>query len=100
DGIRDRNVTGVQTCALPIFSFSVVTNCLKQTEYGKSPFSLKLLMISFDCFSTSSNVSFPYRCWLPTTNQNSFLSNFSISSLPLYTDFIFTSNNYHCSFFT
>src|SRR5699024_11956454 len=28
DGIRDRNVTGVQTCALPILFFSVVrVNC-------------------------------------------------------------------------
>src|SRR5699024_11247320 len=24
DGIRDRNVTGVQTCALPIFLFAVI----------------------------------------------------------------------------
>src|SRR5699024_11935804 len=29
DGIRDRNVTGVQTCALPIF-----TSNIQQTEHG------------------------------------------------------------------
>src|SRR5699024_11521060 len=34
DGIRDRNVTGVQTCALPIFiiaTASVIPNCWKKT---------------------------------------------------------------------
>src|SRR5207249_5359335 len=27
DGIRDRNVTGVQTCALPIFGFLLLIGC-------------------------------------------------------------------------
>src|SRR5207248_3819998 len=29
DGIRDRTVTGVQTCALPIFPWSQITNFVK-----------------------------------------------------------------------
>src|SRR5699024_12125642 len=40
DGIRDRNVTGVQTCALPILS-AQITKILKsriflKTEHGKT----------------------------------------------------------------
>src|SRR5699024_11542031 len=37
DGIRDRNVTGVQTCALPIFlsDFCAILHCLK-TVSGQS----------------------------------------------------------------
>src|SRR5207249_9164209 len=31
-GIRDRNVTGVQTCALPIYLLRVVTNYLKPLD--------------------------------------------------------------------
>src|SRR5699024_11931872 len=37
DGIRDRNVTGVQTCALPIYSYSGTTpaafDCSGYTSY-------------------------------------------------------------------
>src|SRR5699024_11864167 len=42
DGIRDRNVTGVQTCALPIFL------C----------YFLKVSSRSFDCLIHSSSLSF------------------------------------------
>jgi len=27
DGIRDRDVTGVQTCALPIFNMIIISRC-------------------------------------------------------------------------
>src|SRR5699024_11760237 len=37
DGIRDRNVTGVQTCALPIFFLTLtVRNVYDGTELNKS----------------------------------------------------------------
>src|SRR5699024_11781425 len=40
DGIRDRNVTGVQTCALPIYTHSV-------EQMGQSPDFRKKLWIAF-----------------------------------------------------
>src|SRR5437868_11015903 len=33
DGIRDRNVTGVQTCALPIYQDSIFTNSVNQKPF-------------------------------------------------------------------
>src|SRR5699024_12231963 len=40
DGIRDRNVTGVQTCALPIYEFNWQKNHWKSLEsaYRASPY--------------------------------------------------------------
>jgi len=37
DGIRDVAVTGVQTCALPIYQVEIetLTTWLKATDYGK-----------------------------------------------------------------
>src|SRR5699024_11818806 len=32
DGIRDRNVTGVQTCALPIYEMSRPSNCVNRPK--------------------------------------------------------------------
>src|SRR5699024_11825621 len=40
DGIRDRNVTGVQTCALPIYN-PTVTEAVTTAKSIKIPFSLK-----------------------------------------------------------
>src|SRR5699024_12014546 len=40
DGIRDRNVTGVQTCALPI-SFLISTDWLKVTSRVPLPISTR-----------------------------------------------------------
>src|SRR5699024_11836957 len=37
DGIRDRNVTGVQTCALPIFCGGCRNATTKQTHRGPRP---------------------------------------------------------------
>src|SRR5699024_11222107 len=34
DGIRDRNVTGVQTCALPIYQYQLHGCKLKREQYG------------------------------------------------------------------
>src|SRR5699024_11631611 len=34
DGIRDRNVTGVQTCALPIYFYSKQGNVIQPIEPG------------------------------------------------------------------
>src|SRR5699024_4444624 len=36
DGIRDRNVTGVQTCALPIFILSIMLVTQKQSNHEAS----------------------------------------------------------------
>src|SRR5699024_5953193 len=78
DGIRDRNVTGVQTCALPICETpdEHYKKSLKKQEYGvPDPLSLKLLVdqggihpvtakagsvIFFDCntmHGSASNIS-------------------------------------------
>src|SRR5207249_7782948 len=35
DGIRDRNVTGVQTCALPIFFRKTICACILESEKRK-----------------------------------------------------------------
>src|SRR5699024_11229931 len=43
DGIRDRNVTGVQTCALPILCFMLVLILLRKT----TKLLLLILMVSF-----------------------------------------------------
>src|SRR5699024_11755608 len=40
DGIRDRNVTGVQTCALPILEEAIHAVRLDSTFLERSPFDL------------------------------------------------------------
>src|SRR5437868_14435315 len=37
DGIRDRNVTGVQTCALPISNAGAATSCAKASAWTGWP---------------------------------------------------------------
>src|SRR5699024_11296286 len=50
DGIRDRNVTGVQTCALPIFQKRLEYEKDKQTERINGDFSnnFKTKLFNFD----------------------------------------------------
>src|SRR5699024_5339366 len=52
--IRDRNVTGVQTCALPIFSATLSNNSLKFNSFFCSPkikFANSIIDIFFNCSS-------------------------------------------------
>src|SRR5699024_11570820 len=50
DGIRDRNVTGVQTCALPILGISYVLR-------SSLTYDLTVLSATFRCSYLSSNQS-------------------------------------------
>src|SRR5699024_12654349 len=50
DGIRDRNVTGVQTCALPIYCFTGILRCLFRLP---SP-GASMLTSPVDCFPSIS----------------------------------------------
>src|SRR5699024_12193822 len=43
DGIRDRNVTGVQTCALPIYDFGVFESASEEERAGAAAFLAYLL---------------------------------------------------------
>src|SRR5699024_11820828 len=56
DGIRDRNVTGVQTCALPIFFFSSFKSLVKSLELSACPTVLdtciNCLIVSLICLSS------------------------------------------------
>src|SRR5699024_12052285 len=64
DGIRDRNVTGVQTCALPIFNGATFSF---DPIYNPDTFSMKVVMgavsiavlsfLGFDAISTLSEES-------------------------------------------
>src|SRR5699024_12148434 len=67
DGIRDRNVTGVQTCALPILTIITVPflmKLLKKEVRIKGHFDIKgiILMsvgiVFFMLFTTSYSISF------------------------------------------
>src|SRR5437868_10180271 len=68
DGIRDRNVTGVQTCALPILRITIrralrsgssfaTANCLSPTACPKGPVSFELGPTSFARRSRTSILS-------------------------------------------
>src|SRR5207249_8421261 len=46
DGIRDRNVTGVQTCALPILK-SAVANAQQAAQRQNTPFDADTLRVSY-----------------------------------------------------
>src|SRR5438067_8587398 len=54
DGIRDRNVTGVQTCALPI-SFSTVQYSGQAHSKGKVPIFGKILCTEQWCQQKQDN---------------------------------------------
>src|SRR5699024_11724181 len=41
DGIRDRNVTGVQTCALPILSDSEIAGKILESHYHMTDFTVQ-----------------------------------------------------------
>src|SRR5699024_11625142 len=51
DGIRDRNVTGVQTCALPIFCFVISGSCKSSSICFWNSASFIKLFINFLCSS-------------------------------------------------
>src|SRR5699024_1726744 len=54
DGIRDRNVTGVQTCALPIFIKSSRKNVLKCLVYVRFYPSIVSLVVFALCMHLTS----------------------------------------------
>src|SRR5699024_10850976 len=83
-----------------IISSSVVTTSLKTSGYGKFPCSFKASMIFSVCTRTSFSVSLPYKCWLPTTNQNSFSLILIIPTLPLIYYFNFVHNTHLFHFFS
>src|SRR5699024_11391283 len=92
DGIRDRNVTGVQTCALPILEQSLknlaflqktvsYVNGFQKREFQKIIITL-LLDASFQkitmrqCFvSLSSQIQKKILCWLLMLNKMPFTKN-------------------------
>src|SRR5699024_654171 len=69
DGIRDRNVTGVQTCALPICLCRLLLNFgnldfpLKKALYALSKFNCALANAS-ESTSFSHSYSFLYLAWV------------------------------------
>src|SRR5699024_11220808 len=55
DGIRYRNVTGVQTCALPIFSARAIHSlCFWPPETLEPPCSIQVSYLSGNCWINSS----------------------------------------------
>src|SRR5699024_10808949 len=83
-----------------LISSAVVTTSLKTSGYGKFPCSFKASMIFSVCTRTSFSVSLPYKCWLPTTNQNSFSLILIIPTLPLIYYFNFVNNTHLFHFFS
>src|SRR5699024_1913905 len=82
DGIRDRNVTGVQTCALPIFKTSSAYFLLcanratfSLSTFGNAPSSFSIRLISF----LWSNTSFGLYLGLPLSVV-AFILDMSMSS--------------------
>src|SRR5699024_11656177 len=57
DGIRDRNVTGVQTCALPIFGFLNVLAAVDAAQDGARPDVLAQILDSQDGDSITGRVT-------------------------------------------
>src|SRR5699024_11778333 len=66
DGIRDRNVTGVQTCALPIYSLDCITSinlpplstsiiASNVDTYSLTPYSFAYFSTVERCFNTSAD---------------------------------------------
>src|SRR5699024_11701334 len=63
DGIRDRNVTGVQTCALPILTRRSFNNSKRSS----------ILFSNFAMFFSNALISFSFFVMSPFTDDN-FLS--------------------------
>src|SRR5699024_11429931 len=60
DGIRDRNVTGVQTCALPILMIGQALSFLNEAEWeGKADFLKKLYRVQTILFHVGAELSTP-----------------------------------------
>src|SRR5699024_11294317 len=88
DGIRDRNVTGVQTCALPILSLSYFYIVSRQEETRfqlvlKPPTkTLKLIVISLKFFliipSFSTSLKFHVKGVISSNLFNSSLFNLTL----------------------
>src|SRR5699024_12153407 len=62
DGIRDRNVTGVQTCALPIYRLTC-----NSIEHGAMSAKVRLVMNTIGCTVVESGGS-----WLSSVNSANF----------------------------
>src|SRR5699024_12063239 len=74
DGIRDRNVTGVQTCALPISPFSLTRRCLaiysdlilreiENAEYIAGHRLVKEKGVKYGLFTEDGNIWDYYPYW-------------------------------------
>src|SRR5206468_8356543 len=68
DGIRDLIVTGVQTCALPIYSFSYTQ--LTTHSGGLGPLAFWLFGAFFLAFAIKVPM-FPFHTWLPDAHVRS-----------------------------
>src|SRR5699024_11840016 len=61
DGIRDRNVTGVQTCALPIsLGFIAVEAGWTVTEVGRQPWIIYGIMKTEDALSPMPGLQYSF----------------------------------------
>src|SRR5699024_9868297 len=90
DGIRDRNVTGVQTCALPIWNIPLpfVNSSLYFIAY-RLCFLLFLLFVPFRCRSR------PF-LWFPLFRSFRFVP-FPFLSFPLFPLFRYRRSEVHTS---
>ncbi|MNI68874.1 hypothetical protein D3C73_1245930 [compost metagenome] len=64
-------------------SSGVVTIGLNTIGYEKTGSFDSCSAIMRECSATSSNVSGPYKCWLPVTNQNEYGFNFITQTPPI-----------------
>src|SRR5699024_11731073 len=57
DGIRDRNVTGVQTCALPISFSTIIKRYSVKKEYNSASSNTACMVSTFKSICITSNSS-------------------------------------------
>src|SRR4029434_8986061 len=60
DGIRDSSVTGVQTCALPIWVFNLACTCASLTPAPRFQGSSSLCPSPFNCMTRNIKRHHPY----------------------------------------
>src|SRR5207248_6148372 len=58
DGIRDRTVTGVQTCALPIFTRDIVLSLAQEAQIPveEGHFGIEAIHKADECFLTNTSM--------------------------------------------
>src|SRR5699024_11508180 len=62
-GIRDRNVTGVQTCALPIWTINLADLADKVSDSGQTPLLTTISILYLIVFALKSGLLLFF--WLP-----------------------------------